>query len=324
MKDDHSRSFAQLRSCLVHKTGRTYREFLNALKPDYKKVWVQIALGYWALIGTLALVASAQNEPWLLLAGLFGMISVGYWVAFITLFVHEAGHYNVSGDRALNDRLANFFLCWFTGMDIGAYRQTHLQHHAALGTPEDTENSYFNDLSPLFVLRALTGLHAIRVLQSRKKDSAPFSREAVSSSFFVARAILLHGLLLAFLAINGWWVAVAAWIIGVGAFFPLFASVRQILEHRDFDADPNADYTVIVHGAVTRIFRDDFFSATFGAAGFNRHLLHHWEPQISCTNLPELEAFLMESELAPVLERRRTSYWRAFTQLLHAPQSQLQ
>jgi len=35
--------------------------------------------------------------------------------------------------------------------------------------------------------------------------------------------------------------------------------------------------------APDRLFGDDFFSCTFGGAGFNRHLLHHWEPQISYT-----------------------------------------
>jgi hypothetical protein len=102
----------------------------------------------------------------------------------------------------------------------------------------------------------------------------------------------------------------------VGAVFPFLFALRQLLEHRHEHADPLTDYAEIDHGACTRLFGDDLFSRTFGGAGFNRHLLHHWEPQVSYTNPPELEAFLRGTEMAPIIEARRSSYPETFRKLL--------
>ena len=54
----------------------------------------------------------------------------------------------------------------------------------------------------------------------------------------------------------------------------MFATLRQLLEHRPAPGQ-------IAGAAVTRMFGTDLFSRTFGGAGFNRHLLHHIEPQVS-------------------------------------------
>jgi hypothetical protein len=97
--------------------------------------------------------------------------------------------------------------------------------------------------------------------------------------------------------------------------FPFFGSLRQLLEHRDDAAPSTIDFQTQSHGAYTRLFGDDVFSATFGGAGFNRHLLHHWEPQVSYTNLPELEAFLQGTELKRVMDLRRTTYFEIFRRL---------
>jgi hypothetical protein len=88
-----------------------------------------------------------------------------------------------------------------------------------------------------------------------------------------------------------------------------------LLEHRDERADAKANYFETDHGAYTRIFGSDVFSSIFGGAGFNRHLLHHWEPSISYTNLSELEAYLRDTDVAPLIEMRRSSYFKAFANL---------
>ena len=68
--------------------------------------------------------------------------------------------------------------------------------------------------------------------------------------------------------------------------------------------------------AVTRLFGDGPLARVFGGAGFNRHLLHHLEPQISYTRLGDLEAFVMATSLAPRLDARRASYLGTFAELL--------
>jgi hypothetical protein len=69
------------------------------------------------------------------------------------------------------------------------------------------------------------------------------------------------------------------------------------------------------HGAFTRLFKGGIFANTFGGAGFNRHLLHHWEPQVSYTNLPELEAFLETTAMRHIMQQRRTTYRETFCRL---------
>ena len=93
--------------------------------------------------------------------------------------------------------------------------------------------------------------------------------------------------------------------------FPFFGSLRQLLEHRSAAASRHVDYSVAPHGRMTRMFREGPFGSTFGAAGFTRHLLHHWDPSVSYTNLAEVEVFLRGCAAArPHLGK--TGYLRAF------------
>ena len=120
---------------------------------------------------------------------------------------------------------------------------------------------------------------------------------------------LLYVAVLAYLA---QWVLIGAWVIGVIAWFPFFGVLRQILEHRDEYANPETDYTTAVHGAIHRLFGDGLLASTLGGAGFNRHLLHHWDPQVSYTRLRDLERFLMDTEGAAYLQAQKTSYTKTF------------
>jgi len=114
--------------------------------------------------------------------------------------------------------------------------------------------------------------------------------------------------------IGAWWLALS-WMLGIGFVFPFLGATRQLLEHRRPDADDRADYTRSDHGTYTRLFAGGLFGSTFGAAGFNRHLLHHWEPQVSYTNLPELEEFLAQTPMRGVMDTHRSTYLRAAWQL---------
>ena len=95
--------------------------------------------------------------------------------------------------------------------------------------------------------------------------------------------------------------------------YPLLATLRPLLEHRPVAADalrPGAN------AAVTRLFADGPVARVFGGAGFSRHLLHHWEPQVSYTRLAELDAYLAATSLGPILDARRTTYVQAFREIL--------
>jgi fatty acid desaturase len=122
-----------------------------------------------------------------------------------------------------------------------------------------------------------------------------------------------HALILSALALTQCWGAALAWLAGMGTVYPFIASIRQLLEHRALAPDAEAP---VPYAATHRLFGEGPFASTFGGAGFNRHLLHHMEPQISCTRLAEVELFLNATSRASWLATHRTSYGRAFRELL--------
>lgn len=311
---DYSRKFQVLRPMIVNRSGQRYMDFLKTLKPSYIRVWTDIALGYGALIATVLIAGFAPRygcPPWI--AALGGALSIGFWVAYLQLFIHEGAHFNLAHDRATSDVFCNVLIAWMVGTSVQLYRSVHFQHHRALGQIDDSEMTYFFPLNLLFIINGLFGVRAIRVL-SRRRVTSGRARTTRDKSMALC-GVFLH----AMVVLAGFWFGLpslsVAWILGVGMVFPLLGALRQLLEHRDPNADPQTNYLEHDHGAFTRIFNPGVFSSLFGAAGFNRHLLHHWEPQVSYTNLHQLEAYLLDTDIAPVIEMRRSSYARTFASL---------
>jgi fatty acid desaturase len=304
-----------LRHRIDLETGGGYRAFRRALRPDYRRVKRDLALGYGALALVLAgaAAAAAQGPVMGPLAALLAGVLVGYLVAYLQLFIHEAAHYNLAAERRHNDRLADSLICWQVGTCIAAYRKTHAEHHRSLGRAADTETSYARPLTLGFVAQMVTGIHALRVFLGRS-PADPASRAGRPSRLPLLRGAAAHLLILGLLGVAGAWWAALAWLIGMGVFFPLFATLRQLLEHR-----PDRGLADAAEGdgagAVTRLFDDGLFARSFGGAGFNRHLLHHLEPQISYTRLAELETYLMGTSARAALDARRATYWSAFRAL---------
>jgi len=304
---DFSANFSSKRMALNEETGGKYREFLQTLTPYYGRVWRDIGFGYAMLALTLYAIYLLQFSWWFLLAIPLGGALIGYWVAYIQLFIHEAAHYNLWRDKETSDRLGDIFIAWQVGTSIKDYRATHFPHHQKIGQPDDTESSYFHALTPRFLLETLTGIHALRVFLLRRKSGA--ERGAGKSWTPLLRGVAVHLVIIGALFALGAWSSALAWMGGVGIVFPFFATMRQLLEHREPAAQGEG---------VTRIFGDGPFASTFGGAGFNRHLLHHWEPAISYTRLKDYETYLLTTSMAPVLRERTMTYHQAFMHLLKA------
>ncbi|MDB4997006.1 MAG: hypothetical protein JWM74_4438 [Myxococcaceae bacterium] len=323
------------KSRLVDSKGRKFKDVRRELSPRLARVWSHILAGHAVLFGTGAALFVARDRLGASnLVGLAlvpaGAFVVGYTIAYIQLFFHEAAHYNIAKSRKANDLLANLFIGSLVGQDIRAYRPIHFDHHRYLGTTKDTEQSYFDALTGRFIFEALTGLRVLRILSRRQRAAkapkpanaaGPTAASTPKKSLFNAQLLLglaIHGALVGAAVLTRHWIFGLAWVCGMGIVFPFFASVRQVLEHRSFDARADADYWATPHGPVNRIFGSGPLASTMGAAGFNRHLLHHWEPQVSYTRFAELEAYLKDTEVGPLLETRRVTYLQTFARLLRA------
>jgi fatty acid desaturase len=310
-------------AALVDVHGRSYRQFRAGLRPRWARVAADMLLGYLALalIGWTAVAATGAALPWSLALTLLCAIAFGYWMAYLQLFLHEAAHFNIAASRRYNELLANLLIASWVGTSIGAYRAVHWQHHRRHGQTDDAEHSYFAPLNGRFVLAALTGVSALRVLRERRAQLRTRGARAAPAAgrILLAIALLLHGTLLAVALLTAHpWLALA-WLLGIGVFFPFFGAVRQLLEHRSVRARADVDYAATPHGATTRMFQEGLLGSSFGAAGFTRHRLHHWDPALSYTNLAAVERFLRGCPGLGPRALHKTTYWRAWRALYGRP-----
>jgi fatty acid desaturase len=316
-----------LKGALVDEKGVRYRDFRRTLTPHYGRVWRDIAAGYAFLFTVPVVIALWDPSAGLAIgAAVVGALLVGYTLAYLNNFFHEAAHHNLLVERRRNDLATNALFGWLYGSDIATYRKIHFQHHRALGTTEDSENSYFDVLGTRYLVEGLFGLKVLRTLrryrvtERSRSNLSPSERsegDATGRSrvAWMAGGGFLHLAMVVALWVLGSPAAALAWLAGVLLVFPFFVSLRQVLEHRAEDADPDIDYTGVDHGAVNRLFGDGPVANTLGSAGFNRHALHHWEPNVSYTRLGDIEQYLLRSDVAPLIRNRRTTYAQTFLRL---------
>ena len=311
------------RTTLTNKSGITFGQVRKGLLPRYGIVWRDLILGWvgLAVIIWATIAMSHQSRGFALVAAVVGAVLLGFTIAYIMLFLHEAAHYNVHPDHRWNDLLCNFFISGIVGVDVQNYRQIHWDHHRHFGGPMDTEISYRDPLDLRFLVETLFGVRAMRVILLRReklrsiKVEKPADPRLKTGPYAVLAGMALNATCLGVLFYLHEWAAMFSWICGVLVFFPFFGALRQLLEHRAGFPAGMESRAEIVYFATNRIFGDGLLASTFGAAGFNRHLLHHWDPQISYTRLRELESFLLDTQAEPYLRERQTSYWRTFGEL---------
>lgn len=299
-----------LKTRVEAETGGEYGRYRKTLTPRFAVVWRDIALGYVALVAIVVAVGSITGVVAGLAAACAGAIGIGVTIAYLQLFIHEAAHANLANRRKTSDRLADLAIAWQVGTSIAAYRAVHFEHHRHLGFARDGERSYVHALTPRLIVEMLTGIHAVRIFLTRSQSPQP---KAAQSRAPLLRGVVIHAAILGSMLILGAWPAVLAWGGGMAIVYPFMATLRPLLEHRPVRADA---LRVGESEAVTRLFVDGPLARIIGGAGFSRHLLHHWEPQVSYTRLADLETYLAGTSIAPILDARRTTYTRAFRDIL--------
>lgn len=314
---------------LSNRQGVSYLEFRKRLHTRYWKVYLDIFLGYAGLSLTLYFLFLSQKLHlyFSIPAALLGAIFIGYGMAYLQLFIHEGAHFNNAPSRRMNEILTNLLIGAWAGQSVQAYRQIHWEHHRHLGQTNDSEHSYFEPLDARSLLKFLFFAQVIQILASRNKRLVTLpagkpQRKFFRGLFFILGISLNLTLIYSFVR-SGFPLAAWAWVLGMGAFFPFFGAIRQLLEHRSNQADNRNNYRETPHGRFTRMFREGPIGSTLGGAGFSRHLLHHWDPQVSYTCLSQVEKFFRETDLAEPLEKAKTTYWSAFRELWNLGEAEI-
>lgn len=302
---------------VVSREGINYTTFRKSLNPSYKKALLDILKGYFFLALIFAFCIWFKNEGVLTSLAVFVISAflIGYTLAYLHLFIHAAAHYNLHPDKQKNDQISDFAIGMFFGIQQKRYRKIHWMHHTNLGTKSDSEHSYFQELNALFLLKCLTGIHTISVIAGRKKNIDVSKKDGFPIGFYVY-VISFHSILLTALFLLGGWKVLLTWLGGLLIVFPTLAAMRQLLEHRDIEASGKINYQETDHGKVSRLFGGGIIDSSFGAAGFNKHLLHHWDPTISYTSLSTVEDYLLNCpETANLIKESKTSYFKTFLAL---------
>jgi fatty acid desaturase len=271
------REFGELKNAYLAIPGEDCKVVLGLVKPNYFKVWISIALGHLGLLGPaiyfLAYDTFSTLPIQFIKLSLVSMV-IGFSFYYLSLFFHAASHYNLAISRPLNDMLARIFLAPLFGADISTYRRVHFDHHKYLGAQGDPENAYIQRLDAYFFGSALIGITFLKksILNlasnadgkkndKKKKSRMPLVSAALHTVIFFVTLVFSPTLAL-------------AWAIGFAIVFPLASDLRLILEHK----------VSATQGVSTKVFQGAT-SRLFGGAGFNYHLLHHWDPSLHYTCL---------------------------------------
>lgn len=310
-------------SDILNSSGEDYISFRKRLKIRPGILAFDIILPWLMIISSILLLTQIENT----ILNIILIPVLAFWFAFwlkaYSLIFHEAAHNNIHKNKIINDIIANVFFTPFFGMWVSQYREHHWEHHLHLGKLKDTEISYHSPINFFQIIHDLTGIYVLKKVAeyflyfnkgtknlNRSKNVLLFV-SSVSYMIFTQIIIIsfFYNFFSVFLAIS--------WFLGFFFISTFLEKIRQTCEHRSLNAMKEIDYKKVEHGPVNRIFGNDFFSRYFGAAGFNKHLLHHIDPSVSYTSFKEMENFIVNSNASQLVQKNKMSYFHTFKSLFN-------
>jgi len=295
----------------------SYGDFRRTLSPKYFRNAIPLFTSLLMISLIIFAATNLKNKQggFYLISLLLLSILLGLIAHKQLLLVHEGAHFHLAKNRVLNDLLSNLFAGIFVGTEIKSYRYIHNKHHQELGNSLDPENSYAEEFDLTWIFTALLGIRVIKTLFKRQKVEQSRKQLVMLLSSMMFHLIIIYTLF----KLSGVF-TVLVWILGFFIIMPFFGSIRNILEHKFqmdvADLDNLESSLEIVPKYTTRIFTKSYFSKILGVAGFDRHLIHHWDPSIAAINLGAVNNFLLTTELGPMLRELPTTYTKAFLRVL--------
>ncbi len=289
----------------------SYGEFRNSIKKNYISNCAPF-LTSWLGIFAASIFLIKMETPSGSAAFLWVALGVMVLVPLIhrlLLLVHEGAHLHFSQSRKVNDLITNVFAGVFLASEVSTYRKVHTLHHRQIGKEDDPENSYVNEFDFSWIATAVSGVYTIKTIVKR--------RSRVSSrrqSLLMLATIVLHSFTVVVSVSNGHLLFALTWILSWFVFLPVMAATRNLLEHRYTESEMHFEIQESIVGfsnVTTRLFTRNLLSKVVGPIGFDRHVIHHWDPSIAAKDLDKVHQFLLSTELRPMLEDLPTTYFDA-------------
>jgi len=252
---------------------------------------------FWAMVlGTFA-VAFALPHWWV---WALCFLAMGCLHNAIITWTHEASHSNLSRNKKLNDRIADFLLAGPAGISLDQYRWHHVAHHKFLGHPEkEVELVAWLCLrgGHLFseIFRHLLGFSALRIIARNRRFSKPDSPHrpppprspAAWAGFLVINAALFA----ACWSRGLWYLYPLLWVAPLFTIGLMLSNFRTIVEHQA-NAGVCDDRRMKMPG-FTRVVHCTWIERVLIAPiGFYYHYEHHLFPSVPYHRLREVRAAL--------------------------------
>jgi fatty acid desaturase len=267
---------------------------LSVLKPGISILAIAFD---WAVIFAAIGISKWLSHP---LAYLAAIAIIGSRQHALGTLLHEATHYRLTANKAVNDWIGDLLLAWPITTTVDSYRRNHLEHHKHANTERDPD--WVAKVGrPLFTFpqrlrTALLHLGGYLLFVNSIRDAILISKRVSTDTTkkrtigYLAVRVAVHAALAFVFTWFGLWVDfLIYWIVPFLSFFFFFLYIRSVAEHFG-----NMDYTNELGGTRT-VIANGLERFVFSPHQVNYHLEHHLFPGVPYYNLPELHTLLMQS-----------------------------
>jgi len=264
--------------------------------------------GLW--LEVVILLAAANLVPrlplaWAIPAGILLVLLMGLRMNAFGVILHEGSHGLLAKSRALNDRICNWGIAFWTINSVEEYRPTHRLHHRYLGQERDPDRVFYlvpsrrGALTSL-LLQDLFGVTAFRRATSRISGTSEASGAPAS---LLAKPQLLVGKFITQLVVLGQFVLfqgvlrgivfyMVFWLLPIVCMYPMILRLKTITEH----FDPGLREANAVHW-IARTSCAGWLQNHLVGARMEYHFEHHVLPTIPYRGLKKLHKRLGATDL---------------------------